>query len=99
MIYLTLQRWKLTARTSLIPRVIPFGHKLVKKKSQRVDDFQTYTKNYEISSLTPPFLTLLVPTPKPERFQTAGCKSRGGCSEESPNPDQREEADGTFCGY
>lgn len=42
---------ELMARTSLIPRVIPFGHKLV-KKSERVDDFQTYTKNYEISGFT-----------------------------------------------
>lgn len=66
---------ELTARTSLIPWVIPFGHKLV-KKSERVDDFQTYTKNYEISGLTPPSMTLLVPTPKPKHSQIAGRKSR-----------------------
>ena len=48
MIYLTSQRLELTARASLIPGVISFGRKLV-KKSERVDDFQTYTKTYEIS--------------------------------------------------
>lgn len=51
---------ELTTRTSLIPRVILLGHKLVeKKKWERVDDFQTYTKNYEISGPAPTCPALL----------------------------------------
>lgn len=65
---LDLAALQLQARTSLIPRVILFEHKLVKKKLQHVDDFQTYNENYEISGLIPTSPNLLTSFPKPNHI-------------------------------
>lgn len=72
---LDLAALELTARTSLIPGVILFGHKLV--KNQNVWTTSRHTQRIMKSLALPhPPTTFLVPTPKPNHVQIAGCKSR-----------------------
>lgn len=70
---LDLAALELAARTSLIPRVIPFGHKLVKNRNAWMTS--RHTQRIMKSLALPHPLTLLVPTPKPKHFQIGVCKS------------------------